>query len=152
MELSRNKLMTITMYIVSIIVYLPSSLVLYNMLLNVEYYYLLVLIPMFLLLCTLCFSTIIKTILTLTAIIFGRYDNNEIIIFIEQKIKGINKICRYIFIGLFISLLFAVMVLDIIYCINKEKYVFIAISIVIWILLFYCLFSIVLKIAKKTQK
>lgn len=151
MELERNKLMIITMYIVSIIIYLPSSLVLYNMLLNMEYYYLLVLIPMFILLCTLSFSTILKTILILTAIIFGRHDNNEIIIFIEQKIKGINKICRYILIGLFISLLFAVMVLDIIYCINKEKYVFIAVSIIIWILLFYILFYIVLKMARKTK-
>lgn len=149
METKRNKLLNITFYIVSIIFYLAIALTMYHLLIVVPLYYLLIVIPALLLFCTLSIVNVIKTILTLVSMIFGRNDNDEISDTINQLISGTNQLCKYILIGIFIALLTSVMILDVIYCLNKEKYTFIAISIVIWILLYYLLFHNIVKIIRK---
>lgn len=81
--------------------------------------------------------------------VFGRNDNNEVSDYIDKLIKSTNQLCKYILIAIFTSLLTSVMILDIIYCLNKEKYTFIAFSIVIWILLYYFLFNYIVKMIRK---
>lgn len=101
---------------------------------------------------TLCLTNITKTMLTLVSMMFGKNGNEEVIEYIDNKIIGTNRLCKYTLIGIFLTLLLSVMLLDVIYCINKEEYTFLAISIVIWILLFYILFNIIIKMIKKEIK
>lgn len=152
MILKRNKLLSITSYIISIIIYLTLSLVIYGLLVKLHYYYLFVTIPMLFLFCLLTITNIIKLILTIVSMVFGRNDNDEIIEFIDDKIDGTNTLCKYTLIGIFLTLLFSIMVLDIIYCVIKEKYTFVAFSIVIWILLYYMIFRIIIKILRNEIK
>lgn len=149
MEPQRNKVLNITFYIVSIIFYVAISLTIYNLLIVVPYYYLFIVIPALFLFCTLSLMNIIKTMLTIVSMVFGRNDNDEVEAFINNLIKGTNQLCKYILIGIFVALLTSVMILDVIYCLNKEKYTFIAISIVIWILLYYLLFRNIVKMIRK---
>ncbi len=152
MEYKRNKIINITLYIVSIIIYLVAAIVLYRLLLILNYYYLFITIPMLLLFSSLCLTNIIKTILTLVSMIFGRNGNDEVITFIENRIKGTNRLCKYTLIAIFITLLTSIMILDIVYCINKEEYTFVAISICVWILLYYLLFGNIIKMIKREIK
>ncbi len=149
MEYKRNKIINITLYIISIVLYLTISIILYRLLITLHYFYLFIIIPMLFLFITLCITNMIKTILTLVSMIFGRNGNDEVLDYIENKIKGTNKLCKYTLIGIFITLLTSIMILDVIYCINKDKYTFVAISIVIWVLLYYLLFKIIIKMIRK---
>lgn len=149
MEPQRNKVLNITFYIVSIIFYVAISLTIYNLLIVVPFYYLFIVIPALFLFCTLSLMNIIKTMLTIVSMVFGRNDNDEVEAFINNLIKGTTQLCKYILIGIFVALLTSVMILDVIYCLNKEKYTFIAISIVIWILLYYLLFRNIVKMIRK---
>lgn len=152
MELKRNKIINITFYIISIILYLTISIILYKLLVTLHYFYLFITIPMLFLFSTLCLTNITKTMLTLVSMMFGKNGNEEVIEYIDNKIIGTNRFCKYTLIGIFLTLLLSVMLLDVIYCINKEEYTFLAISIVIWILLFYILFNIIIKMIKKEIK
>ncbi len=152
MELKRNKIINITFYIISIILYLTISIILYKLLVTLHYFYLFITIPMLFLFSTLCLTNITKTMLTLVSMMFGKNGNEEVIEYIDNKIIGTNRLCKYTLIGIFLTLLLSVMLLDVIYCINKEEYTFLAISIVIWILLFYILFNIIIKMIKKEIK
>lgn len=152
MELKRNKIINITFYIISIILYLTISIILYHLLITLHYFYLFITIPMLFLFSSLCLTNIIKTILTLVSMMFGRNGNEEVLEYIDNKIIGTNRLCKYTLIGIFLSLLSSVMLLDVIYCINKEEYTFVAISIVVWILLFYILFKIIIKMIRKEIK
>lgn len=149
MELKRNKILNITFYTISIIIYLFISYFIYKLLTIVPFYYLFILIPSLFLFCTLLLVNIIKTILTIVSMVFGRNDNDEINDYIYRLISKINQLCKYILIAIFISLLTSVMILDLIYCLNKEKYTFAAISIVIWVLSYYLLFSNIVKMIRK---
>lgn len=85
----------------------------------------------------------------ISKLIFGRNDNTEISEFIDNAIKKVKNICNYTLIGIFTALLTSVMILDIILCVVFEKYVLVALSIVIWVLLYYMLFTEVIKMIKK---
>ncbi len=148
----RDKLLNITSYIISIVIYVALAFLIYRMLVVVNYYYLFAIIPLLFMFCTLTLTNIIKLILTLVSMIFGQNGNDEVLDFIDKRIEGTNRLCKYTLIGIFLTLLFSIMLLDIIYCIYKEKYTFVALSIVIWILLFYLLFRIIVKIIKKEIK
>lgn len=150
--LKRNKLINITSYIISIIFFLTLSLTLYTLFSKLHYYYLFVTIPMFLMFACLTLTNIIKIILTIVSMVFGRNDNDEVLEFIDKRIIGTNRLCKYALIGVFITLLFSIMLLDVIYCIIKEKYKLVAYSIVIWVLLYYVIFNIIIKIIKKEIK
>ena len=81
--------------------------------------------------------------------IFGRNGNDETIIFIEKAIDFINRITKYTLIGIFTTLLFSIMVLDIIMCVNDANYSLLIISSIIWIVLFYSLLKVIVKMIKK---
>jgi uncharacterized protein YacL len=80
---------------------------------------------------------------------FSKNDNDEVLKSINKRIYEINQLYKYTLIGIFIALLTAVMILDIIVCVTFEKFNLLAISIVIWILLYYSIFYVLIKIAKK---
>lgn len=148
MNFKRNKILNITFYIISITLYSFFSLIAYKLLLDAYYYHLFIIIPIFFLLLYLILSNIIKLLLTIVSIIFGRNDNNEVLDFIDNKIDSINRISKYVLIAIFITLLSSVMILDIILCVNEARFKLLAISIVIWILLYYAIFKVVIKLIK----
>ncbi len=149
MSIKRNKLLTITFYIISIIIFLIFSLITYSFLVKLHYYYLFATIPMLFMFVSLALTNIIKLILTTISMVFGQNDNNEIQDFIDIQIDNINRLCKYVLIGIFLTLLFSLMLLEIVYCTIKEEYTFIAISIIVWVLLFYLIFKVIVKIIKK---
>lgn len=149
MEFKRNKILNISFYIVTIIISLTASIVLYQLLVKLHYFFLFITIPMLFLFIALGLTNIIKTILTLVSMIFGRNGNDEVIEFINASLANINRLCKYTFIGIFFALLTSVMILDIIFCVNKEEYTFMAISVIVWILMYYLLFKVIIKMIKK---
>jgi ABC-type transport system involved in Fe-S cluster assembly fused permease/ATPase subunit len=98
---------------------------------------------------TIVLECIIKLLLVIVSLIFGRNDNDEVNEFIEKGIKGVSNLTKYVLIGIFAALLFSLMVLDIIICVFYEKYILVALSIVIWILLYYILFRVIVKMIRK---
>lgn len=149
MEFKRNKILNISFYIITIVICLIASIILYQLLVKLHYFYLFITIPMLFLFLALGLTNIIKTILTLVSMIFGRNGNDEVIEFIDNSLKSINRLCKYTFIGIFFALLTSVMILDIIFCVNKDEYNFIALSIIVWILMYYLLFKVIIKMIKK---
>lgn len=149
MEFKRNKILNISFYIITIVICLIASIILYQLLVKLHYFYLFITIPMLFLFLALGLTNIIKTILTLVSMIFGRNGNDEVIEFIDKSLMGINRLCKYTFIGIFFALLTSVMILDIIFCVNKDEYTFIALSIIVWILMYYLLFKVIIKMIKK---
>lgn len=149
MEFTRNKLIRITTSIVCITIFIIGFILLNQLLIKLNYFYLFVTIPMLFLCGILSLENIIILFLNIISLIFGRNDNNDVNDFIEKSIKAIKSISKYILIGIFTALLSSIMILDIILCIIFEKYILVAISIVIWILLYYILFSVVVKMIKK---
>lgn len=149
MEFTRNKLIRITTSIVCITIFIIGFILLNQLLIKLNYFYLFVTIPMLFLCGILSLENIIILFLNIISLIFGRNDNNDVNDFIEKSIKTIKSISKYILIGIFTALLSSIMILDIILCIIFEKYILVAISIVIWILLYYILFSVVVKMIKK---
>jgi Na+/melibiose symporter-like transporter len=112
-------------------------------------YYLFVVIPILFLSASIGLFNLIKLLLTIVSFIFGRNDNDETLTIINTKIYEVNQLYKFTLIGIFISLLTTVMILDIILCVTFEQYFLLAISIVIWILLYYLIFYILIKTAKK---
>lgn len=149
MDFRRNKLIRITTNIVGITLFLLIFLIFYKLLVKLNYYYLFVTIPMLFLSGTVILQCIIKLLLIIVSLIFGRNDNNEVNEFIERTIKKVNNLTKYVLIGIFAALLFSIMVLDIIICVLYEKYVLVALSIVVWILLYYILFRVIVKMIRK---
>ena len=66
--------------------------------------------------------------------------------------ETVNRITKYSLIGLFLTFLTSVMILDIILCINKEKYTLVAISIVVWVLLHTLLFKNIIELVRSEKK
>ena len=149
MDFKRNKLVRITTSIVGITLFLIIYIVIYKLLLKLNYYYLFITIPMLFLSLTIVLECIIKLLLVIVSLIFGRNDNDEVNEFIEKGIKGVSNLTKYVLIGIFAALLFSLMVLDIIICVFYEKYILVALSIVIWILLYYILFRVIVKMIRK---
>lgn len=149
MEIKRGKVITITSYIISIIFYLIILITCYKSLVNLHYYYLFITIPILFLFFSLIVANFIKIFLVSVSLLFDKNENDEIEERIDNLIKDTNRTLKYVLIGIFIALLTSIMVLDIIYCISKEKYELTAISIVIWILLYYIIFTKIVKMIKK---
>lgn len=139
MEFKRNKIINITAYIISIILYILVDILLIKSLVILHYYFLFITIPLLLLFSILCLTNIIKLMLIVISMVFGRNDNEEINVFVDNQIGNVNRLCKYSLIGIFASLLSSITILDIIFCLNKEQYNLVAISIVVWILLYYIL-------------
>lgn len=149
MNFKRNKLLSITLNIVIITIFLLTFVINTQLLLELKYYYLFVTIPMLFLCLTMIISSVIKLLLVISSLIFGRHDNDEINEYIEIIINKINDLTKYVLIGIFTTLLTSVMVLDIVLCVLNEKYLLVALSIVVWILLYYILFRQIVKIIRK---
>ncbi len=149
MKIKRGKLMTITAYVISIIIYSLLAITIYNSLIKLHYYYLFITIPILFLLCSLIIFNFIKICLMAISLLFDGSDNKEIENVINKKIDDTNRIFKYVLIGIFIALLTSIMILDIIFCISKGEYEFTAISIVIWVLLYYLLFLKIVKMIKR---
>lgn len=147
--INRNSFLEITKCIVSISIFLVLSIVFYELILKMHYFYLFITIPMLFLFITITLENIIIMFFQISKLIFGRNDNTEISEFIDNAIKKVKNICNYTLIGIFTALLTSVMILDIILCVVFEKYVLVALSIVIWVLLYYMLFTEVIKMIKK---
>jgi hypothetical protein len=91
-------------------------------------------------------------ILIIVSLIYGKNGNSDTSDKIEEMITGTNQTCKYILIAIFVALLSSTVILDTAFCITKEKYTFLGISIVIWILLYYLLFKNIIEMIKKEIK
>lgn len=149
MELERHRILSLTIYIVCTSLYLVGCFLIYSTFLRLNPYYLFITIPVFFLLLSLLIVNFIKIILTFISLAFGRNDNDEINNKIHNSLNNLNRLFKYVLIGIFITLLSSIMILDVILCINKSMYFILALSIVIWVLLYYVLFCIIIKIIKR---
>lgn len=138
---NRNEILNITMYVISLIVYLLFLYLIYNLLFSLPLFYLFITIPSFFLFVILILNNLIKMILTLVKVIFGKKDNTEVRDFVYGGIKYVNKVSEYSLFGIFITMLLSLMTLDIYICVFEEAYVLLSVSIVIWILMYYFLFK-----------
>lgn len=84
--------------------------------------------------------------------VFGRNGNDEVNEKADKVLRSVTKITRYSLIALFLAFLSSIMILDIVLCINKEKYVLVAISIVVWVLLHTLLFKNIIDLIRSEKK
>ena len=144
-----TKLKLITGYIAIITIFFVLSIYFYRLLLITNIYNLFVVIPILFMSVATGLFNLVKLILTIITLIFDRNDNDEITKYMTKVIYNVNQIYKYTLIGIFIALLTAVMILDIILCVTFEQYFLLAISIVIWILLYYLIFYVIVGVIKK---
>lgn len=147
--MKENNILRLIAYVASIAFYIVGIVIIYSFLFDLNYYYLFVTIPLLFLLVTLSIVNFIKIILTIISMIFGRNDNNEVNNSIRKWTSFVNRICKYVLIGIFAALLTSIMALDVIICIQKSLYILVSLSIVVWIVLYYLLFRVVVKMIKK---
>lgn len=149
MTSKRHKLKLVTGYIAVITIFFVLSIVLYNLLLTVNKYYLFIVLPILFLSISTTLFNLLKLIFTIVSFAFCKNDNDEVLKSINKRIYEINQLYKYTLIGIFIALLTTVMILDIIVCVTFEEYTLLAISIVVWILLYYSIFYVIIKIVRK---
>ncbi|MBE6145401.1 MAG: hypothetical protein E7171_02145 [Firmicutes bacterium] len=149
MNSKRHKFKLITGYIAVITIFFVLSIIFYNLLLTTNKYYLFIVIPLLFLSISTSLFNLLKLLFTIVSFMFSKNDNDEVLKSINKRIYEINQLYKYTLIGIFIALLTTVMILDIIVCVTFEKFNLLAISIVIWILLYYSIFYIIVKIVKK---
>ena len=152
MEFRRNKILLITTYAICFLLYLIASIITYNSIFVLNHYYLFITIPVSILFITLTIHNFIKMILIIVSLIYGKNGNSDTSDKIEEMITGTNQTCKYILIAIFVALLSSTVILDTAFCITKEKYTFLGISIVIWILLYYLLFKNIIEMIQKEIK
>jgi len=152
-RINRNEILNITLYIVSVTLYIFLSLLLYLSLYRVNPYYLFVIIPVIFLFTILSLSQLIKIILTLLLLNFrknGNYTSEEKMYLTIDKV---NTMTKYTLVAIFIALLLSIMILDITICFIKDKIVLLSISIVIWFLIGYFLYDFIsYKMRKKIRE
>ena len=151
MDMSRNKLLSVTFYIICILAYVFASYVSYNLLFELNYYLLILTIPSLLLFLSLAVSSTMKLLIIVFSMIFGQNDNTEVNEYSAALINYINRIERYVLFGLFLAFLSSIMIYDIILCAKKEQYTLISFSIVIWIFLHYLLFKNIINLVKNEK-
>lgn len=144
-----TRLKLITGYIAIVTILFVISIYLYKLLLITDKYYLFIVIPILFMCVATGLFNLTKLILTIVTMVFDRNDNDEVPKFMNKVIYGINQLYKYTLIGIFIALLTSVMILDIILCVTFEQFFLLAISIVIWILLYYLIFHIIVGVIKK---
>lgn len=149
MDFEKHRVLSLIIYILSIAFYVSGIVLIYKLLFRLHYYYLFITIPILFLLVTLSLVNLIKIILAIISLIFGRNDNSEVYSTLKRSFSFINRLCKYILIGIFAALLTSIMILDIIICIHKGLYILVSVSIVIWILLYYILFKLIVNMIKK---
>ncbi len=149
MNLEKHRGLSLLVYILSIAFYGAGIVVIYKYLFDLHFFYLFITIPLLFLLVVLTVVNAIKIVFVIISMIFGRNDNSEINNTLKKGISYVNRTCKYTLIGIFAALLSSIMILDIILCIQKEMYLLISLSIVVWILLYYLLFRMVVKMIKK---
>jgi len=149
MNSKRHKFKLITGYIAVITIFFVLSIIFYNLLLTTNKYYLFIVIQLLFLSISTSLFNLLKLLFTIVSFMFSKNDNDEVLKSINKRIYEINQLYKYTLIGIFIALLTTVMILDIIVCVTFEKFNLLAISIVIWILLYYSIFYIIVKIVKK---
>lgn len=149
MSSKRYQFKLVTSYIAIITIFFVLSIYFYRLLLITNQYYLFIVIPILFLSISVCLFNLIKLLLTIVSFIFGRHDNDETVKSINNKIYSVNQLYKYTLIGIFLTLITTVMILDIILCVTFEQYILLSISIVIWILLYYVIFYIIIRIVKK---
>lgn len=149
MTSKRHKLKLVTGYIAVITIFFVLSIVFYNLLLTVNKYYLFIILPILFLSISTTLFNLLKLIFTIVSFAFCKNDNDEVLKSINKRIYEINQLYKYTLIGIFIALLTTVMILDIIVCVTFEEYTLLAISIVVWILLYYSIFYVIIKIVRK---
>ena len=149
MNSKRHKFKLITGYIAVITIFFVLSIIFYNLLLTTNKYYLFIVIPLLFLSISTSLFNLLKLLFTIVSFMFSKNDNDEVLKSINKRKYEINQLYKYTLIGIFIALLTTVMILDIIVCVTFEKFNLLAISIVIWILLYYSIFYIIVKIVKK---
>ena len=149
MTSKRHKFKLLTGYIAVITIFFILSIIFYNLLLTANKYYLFIIVPLLFLSISTSLFNLLKLLFTIVSFAFSKNDNDEVLKVINKKIYDINQFYKYTLIGIFLSLLTTVMILDIIVCVTFEKFNLLAISIVIWILLYYLIFYIIIKIVKR---
>ncbi len=149
MDLEKHRGLSLFIYIISIAFYVAGIFIIYKFLLELHFYYLFITIPLLFLLATLSIVNFIKSIFVIISMIFGRNDNSEVNNGLKKCFAFINRTCKYVLIGIFTALLTSIMILDVILCIHKSLYILVSLSIVVWLLLYYILFRVVVKMIKK---
>ena len=144
-----TRLKLITGYIAIITILFVVSIYFYKLLLIANKYYLFIVIPILFMSVATGLFNLIKLILTIVTMIFDRNDNDEIPKFMNKVVYNVNQIYKYTLIAIFITLLTSVMILDVMLCVTFEQFFLLAISIVIWIILYYLIFHIIVGIIKK---
>ena len=91
-------------------------------------------------------------ILITASLIYGKNGNSDTSDKIEDMVASTNQTCKYILIAIFVTLLSSIVILDTAFCIFKEKYTFLGISIVVWIILYYILFKNIIEMIRKEIK
>ena len=152
MEFRRNKILLTTTYIICFMLYLIASIICYNCIFLLNHYYLFVTIPLSILFITLTIHNFIKMILITASLIYGKNGNSDTSDKIEDMVASTNQTCKYILIAIFVTLLSSIVILDTAFCIFKEKYTFLGISIVVWIILYYILFKNIIEMIRKEIK
>lgn len=152
MDVSRNKLLSITFYIVCILIYVFASFILYNLLFRVNYYLLILTIPGLLLFLSLAISSTMKLLIIVFSMIFSRNDNTEVLDYTNDLMNYVNRIERYVLFGIFLAFLSSIMIFDIILCAKKEQYTLVSLSIVVWIILHYLLFKNIITLVKNEKR
>ena len=140
---SRNEILNITFYIITITVCMFIALLLILSLHSMNPYYLFIAIPVLFLTIILSLSNFIKIILTLLLMGLRRNGNFTTVDTMRNIIDGVNKITKNTLIAIFISLLTSVMILDIALCLYKDEINLLSYSLVMWIVIYYYLFDFI---------
>lgn len=151
MDMSRNKLLSITFYIICILLYVFASYISYNLLFELNYYLLILTIPALLLFLSLSISSTMKLLVIVFSMIFSQNDNTEVLEYTNALLNYINRIEKYVLFGIFLAFLSSIMILDIILCAKKEQYTLVSFSIVVWIFLHYLLFKNIITLVKNEK-
>ena len=140
-RINRNEIINITLYIVSITLYLFITIFLYLLLYRVNPYYLFVIIPVLFLFTILSLSQFIKIIITLLTLYFRKNGNELNEKNMYKFLNGLNTMTKNTLIAIFIALLTSIMILDVAICLTKQKIVLLSLSIVVWYLIYSFLFD-----------
>ena len=151
MDISRNKFLSITFYVICILAYVFASYVFYNALFELNYRFLILTIPALLLFLSLAISSTMKLLVIVFSMVFSRNDNTEVLEYTTALLDYINRIERYVLFGIFLVFLSSIMILDIILCAKKEQYTLISLSVVVWIFLHYLLFKNIINLVKNEK-
>ena len=123
-----NYLKNIAIYSICIVIYSVILFFIINSIMNISMHYLIIAIPLLLLVLILAINNVIKMLSILC--LLPMENKGELV---EKLIKKTNKLTTYSVIGIFLSLLTSVIILDIIICFKIKNYILIIIAIIVWI-------------------